>query len=168
MTACLRFTKRVWKFRRLRGSGVDPALAVFKLEIQKALPGRVEATLKIDDSNREYSLVHGGLIMTLTDTIGSLVVSSKGMFYSGVSLDISTSFPSTAGKTGDTLHMTGTLVKMGRSMAFTKVEFTTPEGKPVAYGQHTKFVGNVNREHNVTFTPDGEHEQPSVSGSSQT
>ncbi|KAG8998614.1 hypothetical protein FRB90_012275, partial [Tulasnella sp. 427] len=138
------------------------------LQIQKAVPGKIEATLKIDDShlNRMKS-VHGGLIMTLTDTIGSLVVSSKGMYYSGVSLDISTSFPSTAGKTGDTLHMTGTLVKMGKSMAFTKVEFSTPEGKPVAYGQHTKYVGNVNKEHNVTFSPDGEHEH-GVSGSQTT
>lgn len=51
--------------------------------------------------------------MTLTDTMGSLAVSSKGLFYSGVSLDINTSFPSAAGKTGDVLRMTGTVIKMG-------------------------------------------------------
>ena len=60
--------------------------------------------------------------MTLTDTIGSLAVSSKGYFYSGVSLDISTSFPSTAGKVGETLLMTGTVVKMGECLEHYEVK----------------------------------------------
>jgi acyl-coenzyme A thioesterase 13 len=57
--------------------------------------------------------VHGGLIMSLTDTLGSLAVASQGQYMTGVSTDISTSFVKPAGKPGDELKMTATLTAMG-------------------------------------------------------
>jgi len=126
--------------------------------------------------------VHGGLIMSLTDTLGSLAVASKGQYMTGVSTDISTSFVKPAGKPGDELKMTATLTAMGmstflavlatapyfpfffsgKSLAYTRVDFTNPAGQVVAYGSeifpfcvvfvasltecwlglaHTKYVG---------------------------
>jgi acyl-coenzyme A thioesterase 13 len=109
--------------------------------------------------------VHGGLIMSLTDTLGSLAVASQGQYMTGVSTDISTSFVKPAGKPGDELKMTATLTAMGtyrmfimefqscsagrlsgrlshslffffsgKSLAYTRVDFTNPAGQLVAYG----------------------------------
>jgi hypothetical protein len=62
--------------------------------------------------------VHGGLIMSLTDTLGSLAVASQGQYMTGVSTDISTSFVKPAGKPGDELKMTATLTAMGTYRMF--------------------------------------------------
>lgn len=57
---------------------------------------------------------HGGLIMSLTDTMGSLAVATKGQYMTGVSTDIGTSFVRPAGRIGDVLHAKATLVGMGK------------------------------------------------------
>jgi acyl-coenzyme A thioesterase 13 len=62
--------------------------------------------------------VHGGLIMSLTDTMGSLAVATKGQFMTGLSTDIGTSFVRPAGKAGDVLHASTTLVGMGTLVPF--------------------------------------------------
>jgi acyl-coenzyme A thioesterase PaaI-like protein len=51
--------------------------------------------------------------MSLTDTLGSLAVASRGQYMTGVSTDISTSFVKPAGKPGDELKITATLTAMG-------------------------------------------------------
>jgi len=110
--------------------------------------------------------VHGGLIMSLTDTLGSLAVASQGQYMTGVSTDISTSFVKPAGKPGDELKMTATLTAMGKfinrltdgvpwqwpkqrltfrfsgkSLAYTRIDFTNPAGQLVAYGsEFSPFV----------------------------
>jgi acyl-coenzyme A thioesterase 13 len=67
--------------------------------------------------------VHGGLIMSLTDTLGSLAVASQGQYMTGVSTDISTSFVKPAGKPGDELKMTATLTAMGMFIKFQLLNF---------------------------------------------
>ena len=67
--------------------------------------------------------MHGGLIMSLTDTLGSLVVASQGQYMTGVSTDISTSFVKPAGKPGDELKMTATLTAMGMFIKFLLLNF---------------------------------------------
>jgi acyl-coenzyme A thioesterase 13 len=57
--------------------------------------------------------VHGGLIMSLTDTLGSLAVASQGQYMTGVSTDISTSFVKPAGKPGEEVKIRATLTAMG-------------------------------------------------------
>lgn len=57
--------------------------------------------------------MHGGLILSLTDTLGSLAVATKGHFMTGVSTDIGTSFVRPAGRVGDTLHAKAVLTGMG-------------------------------------------------------
>jgi hypothetical protein len=57
--------------------------------------------------------VHGGLILSLADTVGSLAVATKGQYMTGVSTDISGSFVRPAGRPGDVLKMIGTVTGMG-------------------------------------------------------
>jgi acyl-coenzyme A thioesterase 13 len=78
--------------------------------------------------------VHGGLILSLTDTLGSLAVASKGHYMTGVSTDIGTSFVRPAGRVGDTLHAKAVLTGIGKQLAYTRVDFTNPAGELVAYG----------------------------------
>lgn len=51
--------------------------------------------------------------MSLTDTIGSLAVASKGHYMTGVSTDVSTSFVRPAGRVGDVLNATATITALG-------------------------------------------------------
>lgn len=95
--------------------------------------------------------------MSLTDTLGSLAVASRGHFMTGVSTDIGTSFIKPAGRVGDTLYGKAVVTAMGKSLAYTRVDFTNDEGILVAYGcmsslyeksqihgqctDHTKYIG---------------------------
>jgi len=95
--------------------------------------------------------------MSLTDTLGSLAVASKGHFMTGVSTDIGTSFTRPAGRVGDTLFGKAIVTAMGKSLASTRVDFTDSEGTLVAHGRmfplynesqvlkpytdHTKYIG---------------------------
>ncbi|KAI9443095.1 Thioesterase/thiol ester dehydrase-isomerase [Lactarius indigo] len=149
MAACLRFTRRVWK--SFIDNGGHDARCFPNLSILNARPGVVEASLRIEPT------VHGGLIMSLTDTLGSLAVASHGQYMTGVSTDISTSFVKPAGKPGDELRMVATLTAMGKSLAYTRVDFTNPAGQLVAYGTHTKYVGrSIGHSEDVKFSQDGE------------
>ncbi|KAH9480443.1 Putative esterase C31F10.02 [Psilocybe cubensis] len=132
MAACLRFTRR--------------------LQIHRAVPGEVEVSLKVEQYN-----LHGGLVLSLTDTLGSLAVASKGHYMTGVSTDIGTSFVRPAGRVGDVLHAKAVLTGIGKQLAYTRVDFTNPAGELVAYGYHTKYVGkSSSHEANVKFSEDGE------------
>ncbi|KAJ8503329.1 hypothetical protein ONZ45_g10961 [Pleurotus djamor] len=128
------------------------------LVVERAVPGTVECSLKIEPYNiNRVGTVHGGLIMSLTDTLGSLVVASKGHFMTGVSTDINASFVKPAGKPGDILFMKASLIGMGKSLAYTRVEFTNTKGDLVAYGSHTKYVGkSSSHAKNVVLSEDGE------------
>ncbi|KAG8686160.1 hypothetical protein FRC08_012712 [Ceratobasidium sp. 394] len=156
MSACLRFTRKVWG-SFVKNQGHDPHCFP-SLQVTKAIPGRVEVSLKIEASNlNRNKTVHGGFISSLTDTVGSLAVGTKGQWMTGVSTDISTTFIKPAGNEGDTLHCIGVVEGMGKTLAFTKIEFRNPAGQLVAFGHHTKFIGKtINHEKNVKFSPDGE------------
>lgn len=97
------------------------------------------------------TLVHGGLILSLTDTLGSLAVATKGHYMTGVSTDIGTSFVRPAGRVGDVLHAKSVLTGMGgwirysavdnrlknqvgKQLAYTRTDFTNEAGELVAYG----------------------------------
>jgi len=77
--------------------------------------------------------------MSLTDTLGSLAVASKGHFMTGVSTDIGTSFIRPAGRVGDTLYGKAVVTAMGKSLAYTRVDFTNDKGTLVAYGCTSSF-----------------------------
>ena len=51
--------------------------------------------------------------MSLTDTLGSLAVATKGQYMTGVSVDIGTSFVKPAGRVGDELTATAVITALG-------------------------------------------------------
>ncbi|KAJ7175875.1 thioesterase thiol ester dehydrase-isomerase [Mycena filopes] len=153
----MRFTRRVWKsFLETKGHDTQ---CFPNLQLHTASPGLVTASLKVEQYNlNRVGTVHGGLILSLTDTAGSLAVATRGHFMTGVSTDIATSFCRPAGRTGDTLHIKAELISIGKSLAYTRVEFrANPDGPLVAYGHHTKYVGKSSGDpNNVKFSEDGE------------
>ncbi|CAE6459092.1 unnamed protein product [Rhizoctonia solani] len=156
MSACLRFTKQVWQ-SSVKHQGHDPHCFP-SLQVIRAVPGQVDVSIKIVPHNlNRNKVVHGGLILSLTDTVGSLAVGTKGQWMTGVSTDISATFLKPAGIEGDTLYCRGILDGMGKTLAYTRIEFKNEAGQLVAHGHHTKFIGRtVNHEKNVKFSPDGE------------
>lgn len=59
------------------------------MKIISASPGKVTSEMIVQQhqTNRLTSL-HGGLIASLVDTMGSLALSTKGLWLTGVSTDI--------------------------------------------------------------------------------
>ncbi|KAJ2971845.1 hypothetical protein NUW54_g12404 [Trametes sanguinea] len=154
------------------------------LKILDAKPGQLKASLKIEPYNRmfprpalpfelapRYALsdvlaelsgeplqtVHGGLIMSLTDTLGSLAVATKGQYMTGVSVDIGTSFVKPAGRVGEELTANAVVTGIGKSLAYTRVDFYNAQGQLAAYGHHTKYIGkSIGHKNDVKFSEDGE------------
>ncbi|KAL7414865.1 Thioesterase/thiol ester dehydrase-isomerase [Mrakia frigida] len=156
MTACLRFTRKVFQ-DHLKIEGHDFKV-LSQLSIVSARPGLVKATLPVTSSglNRGKTL-HGGVLASLTDTMGSLALSSHGLHYSGVSTDMGTTCVRTAGTTGDVLSIQSEVVSLGRTLGFTRIEMRDSKDRLVAFGHHTKFVGRSgNPELDVKFDEDGE------------
>ncbi|KAI0770237.1 Thioesterase/thiol ester dehydrase-isomerase [Fomes fomentarius] len=156
MSACLRFTRRVWR-SFLDNKGHDYR-SFPNLKILEAKPGELKASLKIEAYNlNRVGTVHGGLLMSLTDTVGSLAVATKGQYMTGVSVDIGTSFVKPAGRVGDELLVKAVITGIGRSLAYTRVDFFNAQGQLAAYGHHTKYVGkSIGHKSDVTFSEDGE------------
>ncbi|KAK0563230.1 hypothetical protein OC861_004912 [Tilletia horrida] len=142
----------------MRNKGHD-SVTLDGLKVVKAVPGRVEATLKIQQHNvNRLQTLHGGLICTLTDTMGSLAVASKGLYSTGVSTDIHTTFVKPAGKVGDDVNVIGEIISMGKVLATTRIELRHPDTNALlSFGSHTKFVGKAHaHEENVEFSEDGQ------------
>ncbi|TCD62673.1 hypothetical protein EIP91_006566 [Steccherinum ochraceum] len=75
----------------------------------------------------------------------------------GVSVDIGTSFVKPGGKPGDVLTAKAIVTGIGKSLAYTKVDFYNSKGQLAAYGHHTKYVGkSAGHEKDVKFSDDGE------------
>ena len=61
--------------------------------------------------------MHGGLIMSLTDTLGPLAVATKGQYMTGVSVDIGTSFLKPAGRVGEELTAKAVVTALGEPVS---------------------------------------------------
>ncbi|OXC68605.1 hypothetical protein AYX13_02810 [Cryptococcus neoformans] len=161
--ACLKFMQNVWQ-RTLSKGGHD-ANVLSSLRLLEARPGYIKGALTVDAKHlNNHNTIHGGAILTLTDTITSLSLSTHGLLApTGVSVDISTSFVRPGGTTGSDLICIGTVEQLGRTLAYTKCEFYTPPGgergnRLVAYGAQTKFMGGAKPV--IKFSADGETELP--------
>lgn len=71
--------------------------------------------------NRAGSM-HGGVVMTLIDSGGSLAVATNGYRNTGVSTDINATFARPAGKAGDVIRVTSEIISMGKTLAYTRTE----------------------------------------------
>ena len=98
--------------------------------------------------------------MSLTDTLGSLAVATKGHYMTGVSVDIGTSFVKPGGRVGDELiakaiitgigelhsinppsplaQLPERIVRSGKLLAYTRVDFYNTQGQLAAYGREYK------------------------------
>jgi len=104
-----------------------------------------------------HKTVHGGVLLSLTDTVTSLTLHTLGIPPpTGVSVNISCEFVRPGGKEGEELIGVGEVVKMGRTLAYTRVSFYDPSHRLVAYGSHTKHMANASP--GTRFSEDGETE----------
>lgn len=94
----------------------------------------------------------------MVDLGGSLAVASRGLFATGVSTDLNVTYLSSGGKIGDLIKaevtcdkcgssskrnsrcMFLTLVIVGKTLAFTSIQFSNSKGDVFARGSHTKYV----------------------------
>lgn len=121
--------------------------------------------------NRAGTL-HGGMISTLVDSVGSLAVASKGLFNTGISTDIHATFVRPGGRLGDTVSVLGEVVNIGTFHALIqarhwrirasscviprRTRYWVGNQTNAAYGSHTKYVrGAYNADH-VVFDAAGE------------
>ena len=96
------------------------------------------------------------LTLEVVDLGGSLAVASRGLFSTGVSTDLSVTYLSSGGQVGDILKAVVTCDKckweqtsspsfkcsdksiVGKSLAYTSIQFTNAKGELAARGSHTK------------------------------
>lgn len=155
-SACLRFVQRIC--RGFQTSSGHDSVTIPQLRINQAVPGQISGTFQIGTHNlNRLGSLHGGCIATLTDTIGSLAIASKGLYSTGVSTDINTTYVKSAGTNGDTVNIHGHLISMGKTLAFTRMEIRHPVTDALlAYGSHTKFIGKaIAHPENVQFDNQG-------------
>ena len=89
--------------------------------------------------NRANSL-HGGLISTLIDSVGSLAVASNGWYNTGISTDIHATFVKPGGGDGDTVRVTGEIISMGTCGS------SNPDPRQDAFGmQRAQMASSLRR-----------------------
>ncbi|XP_065062323.1 acyl-coenzyme A thioesterase 13-like [Rhopilema esculentum] len=116
-----------------------------KLQVLDATEGRCTLSWKVDDDllNMQGTL-HGGLISSVIDTATTMALTTAGKGKRGVSLELSVSYISAA-KLGEVLTIQANCKKVGNTIAFTESSITNEDGKLIATGKHTKFVGDVGK-----------------------
>jgi acyl-coenzyme A thioesterase 13 len=115
ISPCLRFVRRVTK-AFIQAGGHD-ATCYPSLRINHATPGHVTGEFQIGKHNlNRLGSLHGGLICSLVDTMGSLALASKGLYSTGVSTDIHATFVKAAGGDGDVVKVEGKVINMGESL----------------------------------------------------
>ncbi|KAK9465830.1 HotDog domain-containing protein [Lipomyces arxii] len=142
------FVKRVWA-SFLSSSGLEPNL-LSHLHLIDATPGLVKLEMMIEKKHtNRLQILHGGTVAALVDLAGSLAVASRGMFNTGVTTDLNVTYISSGGKIGDSILIEGKCHKLGRSLAFTTVEFYKHSNELFARGTHTKYIAAAMKdEHN--------------------
>ncbi|THV52371.1 hypothetical protein BGAL_0081g00220 [Botrytis galanthina] len=141
--AALRFVRSVLKSFQ-ESSGLEPRLFGENLRVTGAEPGRVnfELDIKKEHTNR-LNIIHGGTIASMVDLGGSLAVASRGLYATGVSTDLNVTYLNSGGKVGDVLKAVVTCDKckvVGKTLAYTSIQFTNSKGEVAARGSHTKYV----------------------------
>ncbi|GAA5988362.1 hypothetical protein JCM11641_003495 [Rhodosporidiobolus odoratus] len=154
--ASRRFVRSVWQdFQRNAGHDAN---SFGRMKVVDAVPGRVKAEMKVErhQVNRLQGL-HGGLIASLVDTMGSLALASRGLYMTGVSTDINITYVRGAAL-GEEIRIQSELVNLGRTLAYTRVELESAKtGKLLAYGSHTKYIADALKSpQNVKLSEDGE------------
>jgi acyl-coenzyme A thioesterase 13 len=120
--------------------GFDRALA--GMTLVSVEEGRAVVTLPVTDAVlNPVGTLHGGAIATLVDDAGTIaIMSSDQDGRPGVTTDLTVSYMSAA-PAGDTVTAEARTLKAGRTLAFVEVEIKSAQGKLLAQGRMTKFMG---------------------------
>ena len=93
------------------------------LNLTKFEDGKAFGSFKVDETlANSYGGLHGGATATLVDIMGSLALMTKNVDKAGVSVDINVTYTSAA-PLGTQVEVVGKVLKYGRTMGFTEVDF---------------------------------------------
>ncbi|WVR08532.1 hypothetical protein IAU60_005587 [Kwoniella sp. DSM 27419] len=169
--ACLKYLQKIWQTTLSKGGHDSNVLS--SLRLTQARPNYLQGVFTVDQKHlNNHGTLHGGVLLSLTDTFTSLALSTRGIQApTGVSVNISTEFVRPGGAHGSELICIGTVEQLGKTLAYTRCEFRAPpasasdadtSGKLVAYGSQTKFMGRARA--TTAFSPDGNREIPLDNG----
>ncbi|GAA5859084.1 hypothetical protein JCM8547_003997 [Rhodosporidiobolus lusitaniae] len=148
MSASTRFVRAVWRdFQRTKGHDAN---SFGHMVVKDAKPGKVWCEMKVESHqvNRLQGL-HGGLIASLVDTMGSLALASRGMFMTGQAEKGSTGLSRKS-------HSYVRGAALGEDIRV-RSELSAKTGKLLAYGSHTKYIADaLKSQKNVKFDTEGE------------
>ncbi|KAG7527347.1 hypothetical protein FFLO_07023 [Filobasidium floriforme] len=143
--ACLKAVQEAWN-ASMTAQGHDWR-TLRNLRLIQARPNFLQAKLTIEKEHlNKFKTLHGGVIMSLTDSMASLALTTSGLPPpTGVSVNISTEFLRPGGTEGDELVLESEVLKLGKQLATTRINFYSSESSPhgrklLAYGSHTKAV----------------------------
>eukprot|EP00967_Tisochrysis_lutea_P020228 scaffold23061_cov37-Tisochrysis_lutea.AAC.1 len=87
-----------------------------------------------------YGTLHGGVIATIVDVVGTLALLGRDPSRAGISVEMNQTFMAAA-HPGDTIVALGTVLKYGRRLGFTRVDLRrgNASGALLATGRHTKM-----------------------------
>jgi acyl-coenzyme A thioesterase 13 len=120
--------------------GFDHSLA--GMTIDTVEPGRAVVRLPVTAAVcNPVGTLHGGAIATLVDDAGTIaLMTTDAESRPGVTTDLSVSCLS-ASPLGDVVLAEARTLKAGRTLAFVEVAIRSANGKLLAHGRMTKFVG---------------------------
>lgn len=87
-----------------------------------------------------YGTLHGGVIATLVDVVGTIALLGRDPRRAGVSIEMNQTFMSAA-RPGDRIVALGSVLKYGGRLGFTHVDLRrdSASGLLLASGRHTKM-----------------------------
>lgn len=120
--------------------GFDRALA--GIDLKSVESGRAVVTLPVTDAVvNMVGTLHGGAIATIVDVAGTIAIMSADQDgRPGVTTDLNVSYFAAA-PLGETVTAEARCLKAGRTLAFVEVDLRSSEGKLLAQGRMTKFMG---------------------------
>eukprot|EP00246_Nothoceros_aenigmaticus_P007232 TRINITY_DN2090_c0_g1_i1.p1 TRINITY_DN2090_c0_g1~~TRINITY_DN2090_c0_g1_i1.p1 ORF type:complete len:222 (-),score=17.45 TRINITY_DN2090_c0_g1_i1:235-900(-) len=121
--------------------GFYDALVGRRIKIERTEKGRVVCSFKVTPGMCNLlKMLHGGILSSLVDVIGTAAIVASGSKITGVSVDINVSHVNGA-KLGDEVEIDAKCLGVGENLAQVSVDFTDKEtGQVIAQGRHTKYL----------------------------
>ncbi|KAH7718917.1 Protein C25H3.3 [Aphelenchoides avenae] len=103
--------------------------------------GKVTVEFEVTEAmTNPFGGLHGGFSATLVDIVTTTALIATERQSPGVSVDLHMTYLNSA-KIGDTVVLDASVIKAGRSTAFTRAElYRKHDMKPIATGLHTKAL----------------------------
>jgi len=112
-----------------------------EVELLSCDDGKASFKIKVDESHLNgYGTLHGGMTATLVDIFTTAVICTKPPHHPGISTDLSVSYLRPA-NVGEEITINAEVIKMGQTFAFSSAELLNKDGKLLAKGSNTKYLG---------------------------